>query len=189
MTSGELGTTISRLGPSRIPSPMLGVPFVGDEEEVLYHSRTREIRHYVETGSPVPGFEAAGPRQKIYFDPAKLKCGIVTCGGLCPGLNDVIRAIVMALYHHYGVRAVFGYRYGYAGLTYRYGDPPLELNPEVVRDIHREGGTILGTSRGPQKAAEIVDTLERMHVGILFTIGMLGGQASHTQTEGRGRCG
>lgn len=113
----------------------------------------------------------AGPREKIYFDPSKLKCGIVTCGGLCPGLNDVIRAIVMGLFYHYGVMTVFGFRYGYEGLSCRYGHAPLELNPDVVADIHKKGGTILGSSRGPQEVSEMVDTLEQMNVGILFTIG------------------
>ncbi len=121
-------------------------------------------------GEP-PGFEIAGPRRQIYFDPSKLKAGIVTCGGLCPGLNDAIRAIVLSLFHHYGVRTVFGFRYGYEGLAPRYGHPPLELTPASVHDIHEKGGTILGSSRGPQDVGEMVDTLERMNVSLLFTIG------------------
>jgi 6-phosphofructokinase 1 len=113
----------------------------------------------------------AGPREKIFFDPSKLKCGIVTCGGLCPGQNDVIRAIVMSLFYHYGVKTVFGYRFGFEGLAYKYGHTPLELDPDVVDEIHKYGGTILGSSRGPQDTAQMVDTLERMNVGLLFTIG------------------
>ena len=113
----------------------------------------------------------AGPREKIYFDPSKLKCGIVTCGGLCPGINDVIRAIVLGLFHHYGVRTVFGFPYGYEGLSYRYGHTPLELTPNEVDGIHEQGGTMLGSSRGPQDVSEMVDTIERMNVGLLFTIG------------------
>ena len=35
----------------------------------------------------------AGPREKIYFKPEQVKAAIVTCGGLCPGLNDVIRQV------------------------------------------------------------------------------------------------
>ena len=87
------------------------------------------------------------------------------------GLNDVIRAIVLALYHHYGVRTIFGFPYGYEGLSHKYGHAPLELTPSVVEDIHQKGGTILGSSRGPQDVAEMVDCLERMNIGILFTIG------------------
>jgi len=113
----------------------------------------------------------AGPREMIYFDPSKVKAGIVTCGGLCPGMNDVIRATVLSLFHHYGVRTVFGFRYGFEGLSYKYGHAALELNPEVVKDIHQQGGTILGSSRGPQDVSGMVDTLEQMNVNILFTIG------------------
>jgi 6-phosphofructokinase 1 len=171
MEENHLDLTISKLGECRIPSPMSGVHFIQEDEHVLYHSNLKDIRVFLDQGKEPPGFEIAGPREKIYFDPSKLKCGIVTCGGLCPGLNDVIRAIVMGLYYHYGVETVFGFRYGYEGLTYRYGHTPLELTPEVVGDIHRDGGTILGTSRGPQDISEMVDTLDRMNVRILFAIG------------------
>ena len=100
-----------------------------------------------------------------------LACGIVTCGGICPGLNDVIRAIVLSLYHHYGVRKVYGFRFGYEGLVPRYGHTPLELTPETVARINEIGGTILGSSRGPQDPAEMVRSLEELKVGILFAIG------------------
>ena len=115
--------------------------------------------------------ELAGPREKIYFDPSELKCGIVTCGGLCPGLNDVIRAIVLSLFHHYGVKTVYGFRFGYEGLAQKFGHVPLELTPQAVGSIHQMGGTILGSSRGSQDIKDMVDTLERLNVGILFTIG------------------
>lgn len=162
---------VSKLGECRIPSPMPGAQFVSDEEHVLYHSNLSKIKMFLDQGRKPPYFEMAGPREKIYFDPSRLRCGIVTCGGLCPGLNDVIRAIVLGLFYHYGVRTVFGFRYGYEGLSCRYGHASLELNPEVVGDIHKKGGTILGSSRGPQEVSEMVDTLEQMNVGILFTIG------------------
>ncbi len=171
MEINDLDFTISRLGECRIPSPMPGVQFVNEEAHVLYQGDLREIESYQKAGKRPPCFEMAGPREKIYFDPSKLKCGIVTCGGLCPGLNDVIRAIVLSLNHHYGVRIVFGFRYGYEGLSYRHGHTPTELTPERVQDIHQQGGTILGSSRGSQDFSEMVDTLERMNVGILFTIG------------------
>jgi 6-phosphofructokinase 1 len=145
--------------------------FVSDEDHVLYHSTLPEIEAFLEQGDKPPHFEMAGPRAKIYFDPSKLKCGIVTCGGLCPGLNDVIRAIVMGLFHHYKVNTVFGFPFGYEGLSYKHGHEPMELTPDVVGDIHNDGGTILGSSRGPQDVSEMVDALERMNVGLLFTIG------------------
>ena len=171
MNSNDLNFEVQRLGECRISSPISRIQFVDDNEQVLYHSNLEEIESLLKAGKRPLVFERAGPREKIYFDPSKLKCGIVTCGGLCPGLNDVIRAIVLALYHHYGVRTIFGFPYGYEGLSHKYGHAPLELTPSVVEDIHQKGGTILGSSRGPQDVAEMVDCLERMNIGILFTIG------------------
>jgi len=162
---------VSKLGECRIPSMMSGVQFVDEEVRVLYNLNQKKVESLIASGRRPPCFEMAGPREKIYFDPSKLKCGIVTCGGICPGLNDVIRAIVLSLFHHYGVHTVFGFRYGFEGLSPKYRHAPIELTPERVTDIHQSGGTILGSSRGPQDISEMVDTLERMNVGILFAIG------------------
>jgi 6-phosphofructokinase 1 len=171
MSDTDLDFTIPRLGECRIPSPMATAQFVSDEERVLYHDKVEVLKAAIEAGQEPLCFEMAGPRERIYFDPSKLKCGIVTCGGLCPGLNDVIRAVVLGLFYHYGVKTVFGFRYGFEGLTYRYGHAPLDLTPEVVKDIHRMGGSILASSRGPQLVSEMVDILEQMNVGLLFAIG------------------
>ena len=171
MTLGDLNFEVSRLGEGRIPSPLKGVYFVSNDERVLFHSGLSEIKEYMGSGKILPSFEKAGPREKIFFDPSKLKCGIVTCGGLCPGLNSVIRAIVLSLHHTYRVRTVYGFRYGYEGLTNRYGHKPVELTHTVVDRIHEQGGTLLGSSRGNQDIGEMVDTLEQMNIGILFTIG------------------
>jgi 6-phosphofructokinase 1 len=162
---------VSRLGDSRIPSPLKGVYFVKDDERVLFNTNVGEVMERVEKGKSVPSFEKAGPREKIFFDPSKLKCGIVTCGGLCPGLNSVIRAVVLSLQHNYGVRTVYGFPYGYEGLTHRHGHKPIELPPAAVDRIHEQGGTILGSSRGNQDIGEMVDTLEQMNIGILFALG------------------
>src|SRR5512143_3599621 len=148
MGNADLNFEVAKLGDCRIPSPMAGVRFVRDEERGLVHSNPREIKRFLEGGKEPPSMELAGPREKIYFDPSRLKCGIVTCGGLCPGLNDVIRAIVLSLHHSYGVRTVYGFPYGYEGLTHRYGHKPVELDPVIVDRIHEQGGTILGSSRG-----------------------------------------
>ena len=156
MEDKKLNFDVDRLGQCRVSSPMSGVKFVGEEDHVLYHTDPNKIEPFFNAGHQPPAFELAGPRSKIYFDPSKLKCGIVTCGGLCPGLNDVIRAIVMGLHYHYGVRTVFGLPYGYEGLSYKYGHAPVELNPEVVNNIHQIGGTILGSSRGGFDAEKIV---------------------------------
>jgi 6-phosphofructokinase 1 len=186
MENNGLDFSISRLGECTIPSPMTSAQFVKDEERVLYYTNLREA----EGAETPPSFEMAGPREKVYFDGSKLKCGIVTCGGICPGLNDVIRAIVLSLFYHYGVRTVFGFRYGYEGLSPRHHHSPLELTAEEVSEIHQSGGTILGSSRGPQDASEMVDTLDRMNVGILFAIGgdgtLRGAQAISREIGRRG---
>jgi len=162
---------IKRLGPCTVRSPMRGISFTGDEEHVVYHRDMDSIRSYLDKGLDPPRFEAAGPRGKIFFDPSSLACGIVTCGGLCPGINDVIRAIVMSLHYHYGVKDIYGFRYGYQGLVPEYGHEPLSFTPGDVTQINEMGGTILASSRGNQDPVVMVDTLETMKIGILFCIG------------------
>jgi 6-phosphofructokinase 1 len=190
MDEVDVSFAVSRLGECYIPTPLKGVRYISDEEQVLYHGTLKDVENLIRAGKTPPCFEMAGPREKIYFDPSKLTCGIVTCGGLCPGLNDVIRAIVLSLHHHYGVRRVLGFRYGYEGLVRKYGHVPLELTPEVVNDIHQQGGTKLGSSRGPQNVSEMVDTLEQMDVGLLFALGgdgtLRGAQAIAEETGRRG---
>lgn len=162
---------IKTLGECKIDTPIINARFITEDDHVLYEYQINKIHPYFEACQTPPFFDMAGPRTKIYFDPSKLKCGIVTCGGLCPGINDVIEAIVMELYYHYGVRSIFGFRYGFEGLSPKYKHAPIELVPEAVSNIYTQGGTILGSSRGHQDVEEIVDTLERMNVGLLFTIG------------------
>lgn len=118
-----------------------------------------------------PSFERAGPRRQIAFDPSTITCGIVTCGGLCPGLNDVIRALVMTLHHSYGVSKILGFRYGYAGLRKEPVEEPIELTPRIVARIHDDGGTVLGSSRGEQDVGEMAETLAARGVSVLFAIG------------------
>jgi 6-phosphofructokinase 1 len=169
---------------------MKGVRFVCDQEQILYDSHTSKIRQCLDKGKELPAMELAGPREKIYFDPSKLKCGIVTCGGICPGVNDVIRSLVMSLFHHYGVKNIFGFPYGFEGLSWRYGHTPRELTPQNVNYIHGMGGSLLGSSRGPQDVSEMVDTLERMNVQMLFAIGgdgtLKGAGAIAAEIEQRG---
>jgi 6-phosphofructokinase 1 len=105
------------------------------------------------------------------FDPAKLRCAIVTCGGLCPGINNVVRGVVLELTHAYGVTEIYGFRYGFEGMVRRFGHEPLRLEPEMVASIHQQGGTMLGSSRGGHDPREMVDTLEAMGIGALFVIG------------------
>ncbi len=103
MTEPDLKFAIDTLGPCTIPTPMSSTYFVGDDVRLLYHDRPGEVRSFLDAGREAPALELAGPRERIHFDPSRLKCGIVTCGGLCPGLNNVIRAVVLSLFHHYGV--------------------------------------------------------------------------------------
>ena len=190
MENVELDFNIERLGECLIPSPMSGVRFVADDEHVLYHSNLKDIRKFLEEGKSPPAMEMGGPRKMIHFDPSRLRCSIVTCGGLCPGLNDVIRAIIFSLHYHYGVKTVFGFPYGYEGLSPKHGHNPVELTPQGVSRIHEQGGTVLGSSRGGQDVSEMVDTLERMGIGILFTIGgdgtLRGAQAINREIKRRG---
>jgi 6-phosphofructokinase 1 len=171
MDGNNLDFTVARLGECRFQSPMSGVRFTSDDERVLYHSKPADMKDWLDKGLTPPAMEAAGPRRMLFFDPAQLACGIVTCGGLCPGLNDVIRAVVRSLRLHYGVNRIYGFRFGYEGLVRRLGHEPLELTPESVHRIHEGGGSILGSSRGPQDPAEMVEYLNHLGVGILFAIG------------------
>jgi 6-phosphofructokinase 1 len=165
--------TIDRIGSPTIDSPLILSKrhFVDEDEKILVYSHSRDMKESRDSGAEPAMFERAGPRRKIFFEPADLNCGIVTCGGLCPGLNDVVRMITLSLFWQYGVKNVYGFRYGYAGLTSKPPQPPLLLTPELVKDIHLKGGDILSLSRGPQDTDEMVDTLERMGINILFTIG------------------
>ncbi|WP_246065236.1 ATP-dependent 6-phosphofructokinase [Aeromicrobium piscarium] len=137
----------------------------------------------------VPSYEPGGPRRKIFFDPATTKAGIVTCGGLCPGLNDVIRALVLELFEHYGVTDVTGFRNGYAGLAPGQAPDPIELTPSFVQSIAERGGTVLGSSRGSQEVGVMVDTLVDRGIDILFVIGgdgsMRGAHAIHEEIARR----
>jgi len=190
MQERDLDFNIQRLGDPRVASPMSGVRFTRDDQRVLYHAELERAKAWLDRGLEPPAMEAAGPREKVFFDPLRLACGIVTCGGICPGLNDVIRSIVLSLRHDYGVHQVYGFRFGYEGLVRRYGHQPLALTPEAVERIHEIGGSVLGSSRGPQEPAEMVDTLERLGIGILFVIGgdgtLRGAQAISEEAERRG---
>lgn len=116
-------------------------------------------------------FERAGPRSMVYFDPKNIRAGIVTCGGLCPGLNNIIRFVTNQLTHGYGVKRVLGFRYGYSGLNPTLGHAPMELTSSSVEDLSHFGGTALGSSRGPQDAKIVVDYLESLGVNMLFCVG------------------
>ncbi|MBS0262273.1 MAG: ATP-dependent 6-phosphofructokinase [Planctomycetes bacterium] len=170
---------VKTLGNCRVVSPLepllaarkRSIHNVDETDRVLYDDiASAAIARELPTAE-LPGFEPAGPRKRIFFDPSKTRAGIVTCGGLCPGFNDVIRALVMELHFRYGVKKVFGFRNGYQGFIARHGHPVMELAPDLVSGINEDGGTILGTSRGQQDPAEIVDCLEQLGINMLFVIG------------------
>ena len=172
MTPAPTHTEIPVLGPCLFKSPLhriggVNAPFKSATDRILYHS------HLLEDGRDVstPSYEEAGAQEMIFFDPHRTTAGIVTCGGLCPGLNDIIRGLVNQCHFQYGISRVYGFRYGYEGLVQRYGHTPLLLKPSSVEQAHHFGGTMLGSSRGQQDIGEMVDTLEDMKVDILFVIG------------------
>jgi 6-phosphofructokinase 1 len=179
MESKAIPTDIPNLGEAKIPSPVPNcardgsdsISFVSDDEHILIDVDTHSIAQQIQNGQTLPSFERAGPRSNIFFDPSKLRCALVTCGGLCPGLNDIIRSIVLELHYGYRVRNIYGIRYGLQGFIPKYGHDVIDLTPDEVTNIHERGGSVLGSSRGPQDVNDIVDCLERMNVGILFMIG------------------
>lgn len=171
--------SIESLGAAGFDSPLnddfadaqKGLGFVDDSAKIVFDPRIDDIRTWMSRDMEPPVMEIAGPRRKLLFNPATVRAAILTAGGLCPGLNDVVRALFMELHYRYRVKEVLGIRYGYMGLAPRVGPPPVVLDPAMVANIHRNGGTILGTSRGPQDPEEMADFLERERINILFTIG------------------
>ncbi len=163
--------TIQSLANSTIDSPVQGRRFIKDNDRISFATKIHELTELYQKDINLPSFEKAGPREKIFHDPSWSRAAIVTCGGLCPGLNDVIKNLVNVLYLEYNVKHIYGIRYGYSGLSPKHHHPPIMLNPDIVDSIHEDGGTILGSSRGAQNVGEMVDTLTRMNINMLFCIG------------------
>ena len=163
--------SIQDLGERTIPSSVNVNYYTSDNERVLYNIYLEHYKEFTTPDGKPLSLEVAGPREKIFFDPVQTKAAIVTCGGLCPGINDVIRAIIMELFYRYGVKDTVGIKYGFQGLIPKYGHQVIELTPDVVKDIHTSGGSLLSSSRGMQEPSEMVNTLKRMNVDILFCIG------------------
>jgi len=191
---GMLDLMVPRLGNTTIRSPLklstiVGdriYNFVDDDERVLVGS-------LMARGEESPGteaFERAGPRELLFFEPGKLRAGIVTCGGLCPGMNNAIRSAALELLSHYRVDEVWGFRYGFAGLNPDEGLDPIRLIPDGLEGIHHDGGSILGSSRGPQPPETVLDTLEQMGIRLLLVVGgdgsMRGAHAVHEEAARRG---
>jgi 6-phosphofructokinase 1 len=163
-------TQVDSLGPSQHDSPL------GADEPVEFVADSTRIRHEVKIGPDLPRqddltFECAGPRARLFFDPAQVTAAIVTCGGLSPGLNTVIRSAFYEFHHHYGVNRVMGIRKGYRGLNPAVGEEPFVLTPDMVDDITYLGGSFLGSSRGSQDPAVTVDYLEQAGINVLLCVG------------------
>jgi 6-phosphofructokinase 1 len=184
---GKTGVVSPLKHTRRVDNPVYN--FVNDNERILYDVSLDNFKVCAESGELPVSFEKAGPRENIFFEPAKTKVAIVTCGGLCPGLNNVIRSLVNELYYRYGISRVLGIQYGYEGLVPKYNHPVIELTAAMVSNIHLSGGTFLGSSRGNQDVEKMVDTLEIMNINVLFCIGgdgtLRGAHAIHEEINKR----
>ena len=176
---GKFDFTIEELGERKVPSPIklsntygdFVANYVKDTEYVRYNLNVKQDTTDADFSSNNL-MEKAGPREHIYFNPKHVNAGICSCGGLCPGINDVIRAVVRCLYNRYGVRRIRGIRFGYKGFFQEMGFEPIDLNPDIVDKIHNTGGSFLGTSRGGgNRITDIVDAVEALNLNMLFIIG------------------
>jgi len=189
---------VRTLGPTTVPSPLDGgllrrqdtVHYVAETDRVLLDDTLDMAVRRGGATRDLPAFEPGGPRARLFFDPARTGAGIVTCGGLCPGLNNVVHGLVLELFGHYGARSVTGFRHGYRGLTKAGAKDAVGLTPASVDGINGQGGTVLGTSRGGQDPAEMLDTLLDRGIDILFVVGgdgsLRGAQAIADEAARRG---
>lgn len=150
---------VPRLGECRFASPIQRIV----PERIMLPSASAD--------GEIVEFERAGPRSRIFFDPQVTRAALVTCGGLCPGINNVLRSIFFELHHRYGVKEVLGIPYGYAGLDPANELRPISMSSDFVHGIHNKGGTVLGTSRGPVNVAAAVEFLQREQINVLFCVG------------------
>jgi len=164
-------TMIDSLGECIYPSPLQISKFIDDSQRIAIDIEAHLLEQSFHNTGTIASFENAGPRKKIFFNPETTRAAIVTCGGLCPGINNVIQGIVRMLNFQYGIKTIYGVRYGFEGLIKRYGHSFIELTPAFVHDLHEKGGTVLGSSRGYQDEKEIVATLVEHGINILFIIG------------------
>ena len=150
---------VSQLGDRPFKTPLQKRNFVKSDQRVAFSSQVKNIEEQLAGSTELLSFEKAGPREKLFFNPRKTRAAIVSCGGLCPGINNVIHSLVGVLLKEYGVNEVLGFRYGYRGMSRSSKIEPAELNLEVIDGIQNQGGTILGSSRGGQDTSEMVDQL------------------------------
>lgn len=183
-------TMVARLGECTVNSPLDAPMYIDEGERVIMNVEYDIIEKGFKTDGRSPSFENAGPRKKIYFKPETTTAAIVTCGGLCPGINNVIKSIVSLLYFQYNVKRIYGIKYGYEGLIPSYGHELVPLHPDEIDDLHEKGGTYLSSSRGMQSVPAMVDTLVARKIDILFAVGgdgtLAGANAIYEEVEKRG---
>ncbi len=162
---------VQQLGEQTHPNPSDQGLFVSEEERIAFSSQINNLKSQFNSCEELPGFEKAGARKTLFHNPKNTKAAVITCGGLCPGLNNVIKSLVNVLEKDYKVSNIVGIRYGYKGLSKFSSQEPIHLNSEAVDQIHKQGGTILGSSRGNQDPQEMVDALQEKGINLLFCIG------------------
>ncbi len=162
---------VQQLGEQTHPNPSDQGLFVSEEERIAFSSQINNLKSQFNSCEELPGFEKAGARKTLFHNPKNTKAALITCGGLCPGLNNVIKSLVNVLEKDYKVSNIVGIRYGYKGLSKFSSQEPIQLNSEAVDQIHKQGGTILGSSRGNQDPQEMVDALQEKGINLLFCIG------------------
>jgi 6-phosphofructokinase 1 len=168
----DIDFTIKTLGEEIHRSPLKDINFVDDNQKILFDVNFQKIKEQCASGGEsIIALEEAGPRKLLYFNPTEITAGIVTCGGLCPGINNVIRSLVMQLHYQYDAKNIIGFRFGYRGIYTDSHPNPISITPDLVEPIHNRGGSILGSSRGGSDPGRIVDGLEHYGIDILFTIG------------------
>ena len=190
---------VEQLGECNFDSPLMPlldyrqhtVNYVEESDRILIENTVSAISQISDSNDELFGLEPAGARRKIFFNPATTKAAIVTCGGLCPGLNNVIRSLTNELNRRYKIEKIYGIINGYEGFNADLRRDPIELTPKLVENIHEHGGTILGSSRGQQCPKVIVDYLEELEVDILFVIGgdgtLRGGMGIANEIATRGK--
>lgn len=166
-----LDTEVYSLGECKYDSPLDIPQFIDEGKKVIIDVEYDTVENAFKSEGKTPAFENAGPRKKIFFDPETTKAAIVTCGGLCPGLNNVIQSLIYQLHYQYGIKTIYGIKYGYEGLVPDFGHEMLILTPESADGLHEKGGSMLSSSRGKQDIGRMVDTLVEKNISILFTIG------------------
>ena len=162
---------VQQLGEPTHPNPSDQGFFVNEEERIAFSSQVKNLKNQFHSSEELPSFEKAGARKTLFHNPKNTKAALITCGGLCPGLNNVIKSLVTVLEKDYKIEEIIGIRYGYKGLTKSSDLEPILLNSETVDQIHKQGGTILGSSRGNQDPQEMVDVLQEKGINLLFCIG------------------